>query len=88
MDTLLMTCEAQTDDAALFDTARTPSPDGSTFIDVYSTRETPQTVVLRDNTGKVIATLAHQDISRLVAAGWNSPRISAGASGFMSQTSS
>jgi dipeptidyl aminopeptidase/acylaminoacyl peptidase len=55
------------------DHAITPSPDGSTFIDTYSTRETPQTVVLRDNTGKVIATLAHQDISRLLAAGWKPP---------------
>ncbi len=55
------------------DHAITPSPDGSTFVDVYSTRETPETVVLRDNTGKVIATLAHQDISRLLAAGWKPP---------------
>ncbi len=55
------------------DHAITPSPDGSTFIDVYSTRETPQTVVLRDNTGKVIVTLAHQDISKLLAAGWKPP---------------
>jgi dipeptidyl aminopeptidase/acylaminoacyl peptidase len=55
------------------DHAITPSPDGSTFVDVYSTRETPETAVLRDNTGKVIATLAHQDISRLLAAGWKPP---------------
>ena len=55
------------------DHAITPSPDGSTFIDVYSTRETPQTVVLRDNSGKLITTLAHQDISRLLAAGWRPP---------------
>lgn len=55
------------------DHAVTPSPDGSTFVDVYSTRETPETVVLRDNTGKLIATLAHQDISRLLAAGWHPP---------------
>jgi dipeptidyl aminopeptidase/acylaminoacyl peptidase len=55
------------------DHAITPSPDGTTFVDVYSTRETPQTVVLRDDTGKVIATLAHQDISRLLAAGWKPP---------------
>lgn len=55
------------------DHAITPSPDGSTFVDLYSTRQTPQTVVLRDNTGQVIATLAHQDISRLLATGWKPP---------------
>ena len=55
------------------DHAITPSPDGATFVDVYSTRETPETAVLRDNTGKVIATLAHQDISRLTAEGWRPP---------------
>jgi dipeptidyl aminopeptidase/acylaminoacyl peptidase len=55
------------------DHAVTPSPDGTTFVDVYSTRETPETAVLRDNTGKVITTLAHQDISRLLAAGWKPP---------------
>ncbi|HSU18584.1 MAG TPA: DPP IV N-terminal domain-containing protein, partial [Acidobacteriaceae bacterium] len=55
------------------DHAITPSTDGSTFVDVYSTRETPETAVLRDNTGKVLATLAHQDISRLLATGWKPP---------------
>ncbi|HEY5382840.1 MAG TPA: DPP IV N-terminal domain-containing protein [Acidobacteriaceae bacterium] len=55
------------------DHAITPSPDGSTFVDVYSTRETPETAVLRDNTGKILATLAHQDISMLLAAGWKPP---------------
>jgi dipeptidyl aminopeptidase/acylaminoacyl peptidase len=55
------------------DHAVTPSPDGNSFVDVYSTREKPQTVVLRDNTGKLIATLAHQDISRLTAEGWKPP---------------
>jgi dipeptidyl aminopeptidase/acylaminoacyl peptidase len=55
------------------DHAITPSPDGSTFVDVYSTRETPETAVLRDNTGKVLATLAHQDISKLLDAGWKPP---------------
>jgi dipeptidyl aminopeptidase/acylaminoacyl peptidase len=55
------------------DHAITPSPDGASFVDVYSTRETPETAVLRDNTGKLIATLAHQDISRLLAEGWKPP---------------
>ena len=51
----------------------TPSPDGSTFVDVYSTVQTPQTAVLRDNTGKVLVPLAQQDISQLLAAGWKPP---------------
>jgi dipeptidyl aminopeptidase/acylaminoacyl peptidase len=55
------------------DHAITPSPDGASFVDVYSTRETPETAVLRDNAGKLIATLAHQDISRLLAEGWKPP---------------
>jgi dipeptidyl aminopeptidase/acylaminoacyl peptidase len=55
------------------DHAITPAPDGKTFVDVYSTVQTPQTVVLRDNTGKVLTTLAKQDISELLAAGWKPP---------------
>jgi dipeptidyl aminopeptidase/acylaminoacyl peptidase len=51
----------------------TPSKDGSTFVDVYSTADTPQTTVLRDNAGKVLVTLAKQDISQLLAAGWKPP---------------
>jgi dipeptidyl-peptidase-4 len=48
----------------------TAAPDGSSFVDVYSTTQQPQTAVLRDPTGKVLLTLAHQDISQLTAAGW------------------
>jgi dipeptidyl aminopeptidase/acylaminoacyl peptidase len=55
------------------DHAVTPAPDGASFVDVYSTRETPETAVLRDDTGKLLATLAHQDISRLTAEGWKPP---------------
>ena len=55
------------------DHAVTPSPDGSTFVDVYSTVEMPATAVVRDNTGKVLATLAKQDASALMAAGWKPP---------------
>jgi len=55
------------------DHAITPSPDGSTFVDVYSTAQMPQTAVLRDATGKVLTTLAKQDISALLAAGWKPP---------------
>lgn len=51
----------------------TPSADGSTFVDVYSTIQTPATAVLRDNSGKVLVTLAKQDISRLLEAGWKPP---------------
>jgi len=51
----------------------TPSPDGSTFVDVYSTVEMPATAVVRDNMGKVLATLAKQDASALMATGWKPP---------------
>ena len=53
--------------------AVTPAPDGSTFADIYSTVQKPQKAVLRDNTGKVLLTLAQQDISPLLAAGWKPP---------------
>ena len=52
------------------DHAITPSADGSTFVDVYSTLDTPRVAVLRDSTGKTLATLAKQDITQLQAAGW------------------
>ncbi len=55
------------------DHAVTPSPDGSTFVDVYSTPEMPQVAVVRDNMGKELLTLAHQDIAPLLAAGWKPP---------------
>lgn len=51
----------------------TASSDGSTFVDVYSTIQTPATAVLRDDSGKLLLTLAKQDISRLLAAGWKPP---------------
>ncbi len=52
------------------DHAVTPSADGATFVDVFSTHTMPRTAVLRDNNGKVLVTLAKQDISQLEAAGW------------------
>ena len=55
------------------DHAVTPSADGSTFVDVYSTVQTPQTSVLRDNRGKVLVSLGKQDISALQATGWKPP---------------
>jgi dipeptidyl-peptidase-4 len=53
----------------------TPSPDGKSFVDVYSTPEKPQTAVLRNADGKVLVTLAKEDISDLLAAGWKAPTI-------------
>jgi dipeptidyl-peptidase-4 len=53
------------------DHAITPSLDGKTFVDIYSTPTTPKTAVLRSTSdGKVLATLGKQDISRLSASGW------------------
>jgi len=51
----------------------TAAKDGSSFVDVYSTIDKPQTAVLRDNNGKVLATLATQDASALLAVGWKPP---------------
>jgi dipeptidyl-peptidase-4 len=51
----------------------TMAPDARTFVDVYSTIDTPQTAVLRDNMGKSLVTLGHQDISALLATGWKPP---------------
>ncbi len=53
--------------------AVTPSPDGKTFVDVFSTASEPQTAVVRDNTGKLLVQLGKQDISRLTASGWVPP---------------
>ncbi len=52
------------------DHAITSSTDGSTFVDVYSTVDTPRTAVLRDSSGKTLMMLAKQDISQLEASGW------------------
>jgi dipeptidyl-peptidase-4 len=49
------------------------SPDGNYFVDTYSTPTDPQVTVLRDRDGKVAMDVAHQDISKLVAAGWVPP---------------
>ncbi len=51
----------------------TPAPDGGTFVDVYSTKQTPAVAVVRDNTGKVLATLAKEDDAALRAKGWKPP---------------
>jgi len=51
----------------------TPSLDGSSFVDVYSTVTQPQTAVVRDSNGKLLLDVAKQDISNLVATGWVPP---------------
>jgi dipeptidyl-peptidase 4 len=55
------------------DHAVTLAPDAATLVDIYSTIDTPQTAVLRDNSGKVLMPLANQNISKLLAAGWKAP---------------
>ncbi len=49
------------------------SPDGSYFVDNYSTPDAPTTAVARDARGKLIANLEKADVSRLAAAGWKPP---------------
>ncbi|HEV2448220.1 MAG TPA: DPP IV N-terminal domain-containing protein, partial [Candidatus Sulfopaludibacter sp.] len=51
----------------------TLSPSGRFFTDSYSTAVTPPVAVLRDENGRLIATLEKADISRLTAAGWKPP---------------
>jgi len=46
------------------------STGGRFFIDTYSTPTQPQITVVRDTDGRTVMDVAHQDISRLVAAGW------------------
>jgi dipeptidyl-peptidase 4 len=49
------------------------SEDGKYFVDTYSKPDIPPVTVLRDLTGKTIATLEKSDVSRLAAAGWKPP---------------
>lgn len=49
------------------------SPDGKYIVDSYSTPDTPPVTVLRDRNGKVLQSLEHADISRLLASGWRAP---------------
>ena len=51
-----------------------PSPSAKFFIDSYSKPDVPPTMVLRDATGKLIATLEQADISKLTATGWKPPQ--------------
>src|SRR5580704_1517014 len=56
-----------------FDHQVTLSPSGQFFVDSYSTPDVPPVTVLRDQNGKLVATLEKTDISRLLAAGWKPP---------------
>ena len=49
------------------------SPSGRFFADSYSKPDVPGVAVIRDSTGKLIATVAKIDISKLLAAGWQPP---------------
>jgi dienelactone hydrolase len=49
------------------------SPSGEFFADNYSRPDVPSVSVLRDASGKLVATLEKMDISRLLAAGWKPP---------------
>ena len=51
----------------------TPSPDNRYFVDAYSTPIEPQQTVVRDQTGKVVMAVAHEDIAKLKAMGWIPP---------------
>jgi dipeptidyl aminopeptidase/acylaminoacyl peptidase len=48
----------------------TLSPSGQFFTDSYSKPDVPQTVVVRNLDGKLIANVEKTDISRLLATGW------------------
>ncbi|HKO03166.1 MAG TPA: DPP IV N-terminal domain-containing protein [Candidatus Acidoferrales bacterium] len=49
------------------------SPSGRFFSDTYSTPDVPAVTVVRDESGKLLSTVAKEDISRLLAAGWKPP---------------
>ncbi|HEY4110059.1 S9 family peptidase [Puia sp.] len=51
------------------------SPSGDYFVDSWSTPETPPVAVLRNAEGKVVTPLEKADVSRLVAAGWQAPKL-------------
>ena len=49
------------------------SGDGKFIVDIYSTPQQPQVMVLRYQSGQAIEEMAHGDITRLKAAGWIAP---------------
>jgi dienelactone hydrolase/Tol biopolymer transport system component len=50
------------------------SPSGHYFIDSYSQPNVAPVTVVRDASGKLISTLEHADISRLLVSGWKPPK--------------
>ncbi|MGA3223266.1 MAG: DPP IV N-terminal domain-containing protein [Acidobacteriaceae bacterium] len=55
------------------DHVATVSSDGRFIIDIYSTPQKPQVMLLRDSSGQIIQEWARGDITRLQAAGWIAP---------------
>jgi dipeptidyl aminopeptidase/acylaminoacyl peptidase len=51
----------------------TLSPSGHYFVDSFSKPDVPTASVVRDENGKLIASLEKADISKLIAAGWKPP---------------
>lgn len=51
----------------------TLSPSGKHFVDTYSQPNVAPVSVLRDENGRLVATLEKADISRLTASGWKAP---------------
>ena len=49
------------------------SPSSLYFVDSYSTPDVPEAAVLRDETGKLVADVAKEDISKLLETGWQPP---------------
>ena len=49
------------------------STSGKFFVDSYSKPDVPTVTVLRDESGKLVATVEKTDISHLLAAGWKPP---------------
>jgi dipeptidyl aminopeptidase/acylaminoacyl peptidase len=50
------------------------SPSGKYVVDTYAQPNVPPVSVVRDNEGKLLATLEKVDISKLVASGWKAPQ--------------
>jgi dipeptidyl-peptidase 4 len=49
------------------------SPSGKFFVDSYSKPDTPAVAVLRNDEGRLLATLERADISKLLETGWKPP---------------
>jgi dipeptidyl-peptidase-4 len=51
----------------------TLSPSGKYFVDNYSKPDVPSTSVVRDENGKLVASLEKADITKLLSTGWKAP---------------